>query len=181
MPAKYTPEQQVEAFWSRVDKSAGPAGCWPWRGYLSTNGYGHVKHGRTVTGAHRVALILSGDGRPPEAMVCHSCDNRSCCNPAHLFAGTQADNMADMAAKGRGPVGDRNGSRRHPARLPRGSGHKRAKLTEVDIPLIRAAADAGESQSSIASRYGVTQTCISHITRRATWAHIPEGADHDDD
>jgi len=76
-------------------------GCWEWTGRRDDNGYGWLKfHGRDL-GAH-VASHLIHKGDVGTLFVLHSCDNPPCCNPAHLWLGTQADNMADMSGKGRG-------------------------------------------------------------------------------
>lgn len=86
-----------------VDRSAGPDGCWPWRGARNARGYGRVYYaaGRYVH-AHRAAYEAARGPVPPGGILLHSCDNPPCCNPAHLSVGTRADNSADMAAKGRG-------------------------------------------------------------------------------
>lgn len=127
-----------ERFWEKVDKSAGPDGCWLWQAQVHPRGYGRFAIGsrtdktRQQVPAHRVAYEL-GNGPIPEGhYVCHRCDNPPCCNPAHLFTGTQQENMNDMKAKGRQnkPRGDRNGSRTHPESRPRGDAHwkRRARL-----------------------------------------------------
>jgi DNA-directed RNA polymerase specialized sigma24 family protein len=93
-------------------------------------------------------------------------------NPSHLFLGTNADNSADMAAKGRAAKGDANGARLHPATRARGTRSGMAKLTDDTVREIRAAYAAGESQQRIADRLGIDQTNVSCIVRRLTWRHV---------
>ena len=112
-----------ERFWAKVDRSGGPDACWIWTGGRKGRGYGEFYKDHRLLGAHRVAWELA-IGPIPNGLDClHSCDNPPCCNPAHLFLGTQADNNADMVAKGRDARGDKNGSRLHPERLVRGDMH----------------------------------------------------------
>lgn len=73
------------------------SGCWIWMGVTDKDGYGRL-HG---IGVHRTSYLES-NGTIPEGMnVCHKCDVPSCINPAHLFLGSQADNLSDQRAKGR--------------------------------------------------------------------------------
>lgn len=108
----YPPEQsELRAaffanFWSRVN-TKGPEECWEWETTSGPNCYGGVGLWGTgkKTSAHRIAYAFThgevADGQP----VCHSCDNPPCCNPSHLWAGTQADNVQDMIRKGRARPG----------------------------------------------------------------------------
>lgn len=99
----------AERFWARVDRR-GADECWPWTG-ARVDGrkpyakrYGVLRRGATdgcrrVT-AHRLAYELLVGPIPAGLHVLHTCDNPPCCNPAHLWIGTHADNMADRKAKG---------------------------------------------------------------------------------
>jgi hypothetical protein len=101
-----------QRFWAKVAKGDG---CWEWTGCRHHQWrYGHFrKEGKNVQ-AHRFSWELA-HGRPvPDGMmVCHSCDNPPCVNPAHLFLGTAKDNVRDMLSKGRGRSGARNAAKTH--------------------------------------------------------------------
>jgi hypothetical protein len=78
-----------------------PNECWPWKGRVSSTGYGTIKHrGRTLK-AHRVAYEMANGPIPDGLVVMHICDNPPCCNPNHLRLGTVADNNNDRDQKGR--------------------------------------------------------------------------------
>lgn len=91
-------EKSAVTFWGHVERR-GPDECWPWRGDVGTSGYGMFTTNRCYI-ASRVAWYLA-NGQQPGGLVCHTCDNKLCINPAHLWIGTDADNMADKMAKGR--------------------------------------------------------------------------------
>lgn len=106
-----------ERFWGKVAK-LGPDECWLWQAHCMKNGYGSLVSGSRTNGqhrsrlAHRIAWELTNGPIPEGLNVCHRCDAkypigdityRRCCNPAHLFVGTQTDNMHDASQKGRLP------------------------------------------------------------------------------
>lgn len=135
-------------FWSQIVRSGD---CWIFRG-LPPGRYGEVTlaDGRR-TGAHRVAARLAGHKVGPGDVVCHRCDNPPCVNPAHLFVGTQADNMADKAAKGRAAARSRNGA---------------AKLTDEQFDEIERRVAAGERQNALAREFGVSPQAVCQYLKR---------------
>jgi hypothetical protein len=164
---------RVERFWSRVDRASTPDGCWPRLGSRDKDGYGFASwRGRTVL-AHRQAYELAVGPIPDGMLVCHSCDNPPCCRPGHLFLGSNVDNQRDMTAKGRGRLGDRNGSRVHPERLRRGEQHGCSKLTAEKVRQIRELyAGGGLTQRQVGDRYGVSNVMVGLIVSRKKWAHV---------
>lgn len=127
--------------------------------------------------AHRVAWELERGPIPPGMCVLHRCDNPPCCNPEHLWLGTNADNMADRDAKGRGARGDRNGVRLHPeihiASRPRGERNGSAKLTGSQVGEIRAWVGRGFTRAAVAKEYGVSRTTVSQIVSGLLWRAVP--------
>lgn len=93
-----TPEQ-IARFWSKVNK-CGLDDCWEWQSTCYLNGYPTFFMSGQY-GAARIAYFLSHNADPGQMFVCHTCDNSKCCNPSHLFLGTQKDNMHDCHVKGR--------------------------------------------------------------------------------
>jgi hypothetical protein len=108
-------------FWRNVDRSAGPDGCWLWQGGVSGGGYGMFNDRLCGSSrAHKIALVISlKRDLFPGMEALHSCDVRSCCNPAHLSEGTHRENMREMVERGRSTKGQslpqRANTRKHPA------------------------------------------------------------------
>ena len=131
-------------------------GCWIWMGSTTVRGYGQlISHSRRHY-AHR-ASYQAFIGPIPDGMnVCHACDNVYCVNPAHLFLGTQKQNLEDMARKGRSTIGERN---------------PRSKLTEEDVSEIKKHIDQGHHIYQIAKKFGVTTGAIYLIKQGKRWNH----------
>ncbi|MGE4177989.1 MAG: HNH endonuclease [Thermoleophilia bacterium] len=146
-----------ERFWAKVDRSRGAAECWEWTA-CRVNGYGRFGFARRPLLAHRVAWeVVHGPLADPEDCVLHRCDNRACCNPAHLFIGTRSDNLADMFAKGRGAPQD-------------GERNARARLSREQVAEIRTRyARGGVTQRALADLFGVGKTTVGSVINRTTW------------
>lgn len=146
-------------FLSTIDRSAGPDGCWPWTGAIGSRGYGNVRFRGRQCGTHRVAFELATGVNPAGMFVLHRCDNARCCNPAHLFLGTHADNMAD---------------RTHKRRQSRGSRHGNAKLNEVSAILIRQLHRRGATGLALANSFGIDDAIVSEIVHGRRWTSALE-------
>ena len=133
---------RITAFLRKVNTNGmDPAVCWNWVGAGKGNGYGHTSRGP----AHRVAHELFVGPVPDGMDVCHSCDNRSCVNPDHLFIGSRAENMADAMAKGR----TEGGHRKH--------------LKEAQVQEVKRRLALGLSQSRIAADMDLHHVTVSNI------------------
>ena len=135
----------MNPFWVKVKRGQADE-CWPWLAYTKPDGYGQVSIFGEVHYAHRVAWALTHGPIPRGRSVLHECDNPPCCNPAHLFLGTQGTNIADMNQK------RRNG---------------RTKLGADDIIVIRAS-DA--TPNALATEYGVSASQIRRVRSGKCWS-----------
>ncbi len=161
MTKRGTPE---EWYWQKVRKGDG---CWEWTGAHSPAGYGlHRFHG-VQRSTHRISWEMHVGPIPDGLFVLHKCDNPPCVNPAHLWLGTQADNVHDAFAKGR-----RHTPTVSPERRARGSRGGTAKLTEPIVATIRRRLEAGEPCTALAREFGVSASTVEHIKHRTVWQHV---------
>ncbi len=144
----------LERFWSKVEVH-GSDECWEWTAYKDP--YGQIWAWGKQRKTHRISWGLHYGAIPDGMCICHHCDNPGCVNPAHLFLGTKADNNADMCAKGRQVVGEKQ---------------HLAKLTQEQVLEIRRLYAQGMSQGELGKCYGVHQVNVGFIVRRETWKHI---------
>ena len=144
------------------------SGCWVFMG--ATNGFGYGIVGTGGRGApndraHRITYRHFCGEIPSGMFVCHRCDVPSCCNPDHLFLGTNQDNVRDMISKGRNSPPPRN---RHVV----GSVHPGSKLTEDQVVHIREAYSRGVKQKDLAQQYGVVHQTISKVVNNRRFKHV---------
>lgn len=188
MPYKYhklptLTEQDKHRIWRQIDKTPGqgPQGeCWQWTGYTISR-YGHLCLRATSYRVTRLVYLETRSEDPGDFHILHKCDNPPCCRPDHLFKGTQAENLADMTAKGRGDFircpperrarGKRHGSQTHPESRPVGEKVWNSKLTVEQVLEIRALRGLRTHQS-IADQYGVGRVAITDIMSGRNWKHI---------
>lgn len=158
---QYSKLSVYNRFWQKVDKKD-DAVCWNWIGSVHHIWkYGHFSVDGRLMEAHRYSWILHNGEIPIGMLVCHHCDNPSCVNPAHLFLGTNQDNMDDKIKKNR------------QARVI-GENNPKAKLTEMDVKEIRRLHKTGIKGATLGRIYKVTNSNIYDILSGKRWSHIME-------
>ncbi len=166
-------ETEEERFWSRVNKAAGQGkdgDCWEWAGFVNSKRprgkeYGTVVFDKVKWRTHRYAYFSHYKVHPGEMLVCHTCDNPPCCNPAHLFLGTTQTNALDKFAKGRG-------YRQTAEFCVRGEAQGSAKLTADIVRTMRNRYQNGESVAALAREYGVADVTADRAIHRRNWKHV---------
>lgn len=158
-------EKDILRFWAKVDVKGNLDECWEWQASVNIkNGYGIFGINKKNYSSHRIVWILE-NGQIPEddsyfktLHVLHKCDNPSCCNPHHLFLGTQKDNMKDKSNKNRQLNGEKHGVH---------------KLTEQQVLEIRQKyIPRIYSQYKLAEEYNISRPQISFIVNNKQWKHI---------
>lgn len=145
-------------FWRKV-RVAGANECWIWLGSVTQYGYGRMLVDKKESLAHRIAWELR-NGTPPAIddprglFVCHTCDNRLCCNPSHMFLGTNRENIADRHMKGRTSHASKIGYR---------------KLNWALVEVIRSR-PTDQSHASLAAEFGVSTKTIKSVRSGASWS-----------
>lgn len=136
-------------------RPSSPDSCWEWAGSIAKNGYGVIAlPGRKQVKAHRAVYAMFYGEPGQDKLVCHSCDNKKCVNPGHLFSGTHLDNVTDMVVK---------------ARHSHGSRHPDAKLSDSDVRDIRS---SQLPTRDLMRRYGLSKSQVSKIRSGAAWRHV---------
>lgn len=144
----------VQRFWARVRKQAD--GCWIYDAPPANKaGHAHIVTNKKIrVYVHRFSYWLHNGPIPDGQSVLHRCDVPRCVNPAHLFLGSQKENMRDAVRKGR----------------------KKAwgiqKLDALQVQQIRALAAAGELHKDIAPRFGIARNTVTNIVNRKSWGHL---------
>ena len=151
--------KEIDRFMEKVAKGEDDEkDCWIWTAATYRGGYGHFR--RLVDGkwkmykAHRYAYEVFKGTLEAKLQVCHTCDNPSCVNPAHLFLGTVKDNMADMQKKGR-------------KALSRNPEHKWLDREMVDA--MRKDFEQGMRQAEISLKYGYSRSQVNRVVLYKIW------------
>ncbi len=143
-----------ERFFEKIEVR-GENDCWPWIGSKDQKGYGLFRYVTAkIIRSHRYMHMITVGDIPAKHLVCHTCDNPACCNPKHLFLGTDSDNMIDMVKKGRNTPGKWSN-----------------KLSVSDVLEIRKLAGTVTARE-LAGRYGVQPRTIVCVIQRINWKHI---------
>jgi hypothetical protein len=160
------PAEAIQYFLERVEITSIDS-CWIWRLSIGSHGYGQLYWDGKNQTAHRFSHHLF-KGDPGRLNVNHTCGNRACCNPAHLYAGTQLENFQDML---------RHGTHTPPPHK-KGSAVGTSKLTERQAAEIKQALEKGEKGTRLATRFNVSPSTISLIRRGMRWQHVSTRQNH---
>ncbi len=132
----------------------GPSDCWEWTGTITSDGYGRAQCAKEKWSAHRLSYHIFRGPIPNGLFICHTCDNKKCVNPSHLYAGTAQDNSNDAVERGL---------------QPRGIDMHNSVLTPKDVREIRC---SEKSSRALAKQFSVSQATIMKVLTGRTWGHV---------
>lgn len=156
--------KKITDLWKYVDRRGGDE-CWNWTRGTNKTGYGSVRINGIKYVAHRVAYFLIVGGiqlaapknKKESGFILHSCDNRLCCNPHHLFVGSYDDNNKDAKRKGRSSAA-------------KGQDHPAAKLSNIQAVQLRRLFESGHSCKSLQGRFSISETAVYKVVKHLTYA-----------
>jgi len=151
------PLPHAELFWSHVDHTTTPDGCWLWTGATDKNGYGVLVHHGIHWRAHRATWALTHGPLPSSVHLLHGCDTPACCrpdSPAHLRPGTPADNAADRLARHRTPCSPVNDSRPPVSSFSRSNRAHRIEVHRSKVLCTSMSSSKGRAQSLMMTTSG---------------------------
>ncbi len=132
--------------------------CWLWTGGTKEFGHGQFWFRGRDHKAHRIAWMIAHGPVPDNLLVCHECDVPACCNVAHLWLGTVADNNRDMYSKGRGTKA-------------KGEEHGNHQLTESAVNEMRSRRANGVAPEILSTDYGISRIHVWRICSGKAWRH----------
>lgn len=152
-------ERQIAGFWAKVARGA-PEECWPWKGYTGLSGHGRTTLMGVSTLASKKAWVLTHGPILSGLCVNHKCDNALCCNPAHLYLGTRADNMIDRWGKASGET--------------RGERRRSHVLTQDQVTKLYQMRRNGVTLKACADHFDCCKATVYRIVRKQREARLAQ-------
>jgi len=156
-------EIDINRFWSSIE-ICGEDDCWNWIKCIDTGGYGAFKFNGKKVNSNRFSLMIKlGRNITPGMFACHTCNNRRCCNPKHLYEGTPRQNIEDSIKSGTYALGRISAY---------GENTAMAKLSNKDVLSILDRLNHGESRAVLADEYHVSYFTMRDIQTGRSWSRI---------
>jgi len=166
----YERKTESQRFWEKVAVK-GDDECWEWLASKDPDGYGYFSFScingvKQTIMAHRYSMMtkLNNYDLPHTVLACHTCDNRGCVNPNHLYEGSPKDNSTDMIERNRQSCGEN---------------HHSAKMTEEQardcIEIYTADKQNGRLYGSLerlALKHNLSKQVIYRCVSGKTWRHL---------
>jgi hypothetical protein len=184
VPKTLTRENLLQKFFGKVDTSGGELACWMWKGAKCQNGYGTMMFEKKLRSAHHLVFFLRhGEWPaydPKHSVLAHLCGKKLCVNPGHLQLVPANRNIRHNVVAQRQARGDTHSSVTKPECVRRGAKNGRAKLSEIDVAIIRKTANKYDLKRGIFAilgrKFRIGEDIVGRIVKRDLWAELDESA-----